>query len=242
MLKKSKYKLFVLITPKIRDFRKVFAYLRTKLPKMNSIEVGAWKQCKTSVFWGEIAPCDHVVQIYEDDAMFINALEGFVISGLKDKESVIIIATEMHLEALKEKLEEHGFNIKNLLSDDQLILLNAKETLSKFMVNNWPDKALLTTLMSGVMARSRGNNRKVRAFGEMVAILYEQGHIEATAHLEDIWNEFMHTDAFSLFCAYPKSNFTDDSKTPINNICKKHTKMIAGWKAPINNILYKRVS
>jgi len=25
-----------------------------------------WQQSKADIFWGEIAPCDHVVQIYEN--------------------------------------------------------------------------------------------------------------------------------------------------------------------------------
>ena len=30
------------------------------------------------VFWGEISPCDHSVQTYDDDAVFLDALEGLV--------------------------------------------------------------------------------------------------------------------------------------------------------------------
>jgi hypothetical protein len=32
-------------------------------------------------FWGEIAPSEHLVQIYESDSAFTDTLEGFVAGG-----------------------------------------------------------------------------------------------------------------------------------------------------------------
>ena len=37
-----------------------------------------WQRSKQSVFWGEIAPCDHVVQIYEDNGSFLDMLTGLL--------------------------------------------------------------------------------------------------------------------------------------------------------------------
>ena len=48
---------------------------------------------KTEVFWGEIAPCDHLLQIYENDTEYLSALSRFVSDGFKKNESVVIIAT-----------------------------------------------------------------------------------------------------------------------------------------------------
>ena len=33
---------------------------------------------ETKVFWGEMSPCDHLVQIYQDDEILLDSLEGFV--------------------------------------------------------------------------------------------------------------------------------------------------------------------
>jgi hypothetical protein len=38
---------------------------------------------RPDVFWGEITPCEHSVQIYDDDAVFLDALEGFIAGGLR---------------------------------------------------------------------------------------------------------------------------------------------------------------
>jgi hypothetical protein len=55
--------------------------------------------------------------------------------------------------------------------------------------------------VSGLLARARANGRRVRAFGEMVALLWEQGHHSATVRLEPQWGSFCRRETFPLFCA-----------------------------------------
>jgi len=45
-------------------------------------QIDKWKNESIQVFWGEIAPCDHLVQIYHNDTIFLNTLEGFATCGL----------------------------------------------------------------------------------------------------------------------------------------------------------------
>jgi hypothetical protein len=197
-------------------------------------ESSDWQKSKTDVFWGEIAPCDHVIQIYENDTIFVDALSGFVVGGFNSGDCVIVIATETHLNSLNERLLNFNFNIEKLISSDRYIPLNAEETLSKFMINHWPNEEKFMKTVSSLIARARHKNLKVRAFGEMVALLWAQGHSGATVQLEALWNKFCQTEAFCLFCAYPKSGFTNDPKESINHICKEHSKIISGSKNNYN--------
>ncbi|MBA3706217.1 MAG: MEDS domain-containing protein, partial [Bacteroidetes bacterium] len=136
-----------------------------------------WKQCKSHVFWGELAPSEHLVQIYENDDVVLDSLEEFVHAGFKAGDSVIIIATEEHMNALNDRLKVHELDLEQLQSDNQYIPLNAHETLEKFMVNGWPDESLFMKMVKDVIGLARGKgNRLVRAYGEMVAILWGQGH------------------------------------------------------------------
>jgi len=43
----------------------------------------------------------------------------------------------------------------------------------------------------------------VRAFGEMVAVLWERDQREAAIELEELWNELLGHHPFSLMCGYP---------------------------------------
>ena len=198
-----------------------------------------WKQSSTDNFWGEIAPCDHVVQIYENDGVFLDALAGFVGGGINADDCVIVIATEAHLKALNSRLTAHGIYVESLVAEDRYIPLNAEQTLDRFMINNWPDEELFTQTISGLMKRA--GKRRVRAFGEMVAILWAEGHNGATLQLEQLWNKFCLEQAFCLFCAYPKIGFTQDINDSVTMICDCHTKMIEGSQKSLTKILYREL-
>lgn len=118
------------------------------------------------IFWGEIPACEHLLQIYEDDGVCLDALEGFAAGGLQAGDAVIVIATPAHREDLGDRLRAHGFDLAAARARDQYIPLDAEETLSKFMVKGWPDDTLFSRLVNELLVRARGNGRRVRAFGE----------------------------------------------------------------------------
>jgi hypothetical protein len=209
---------------------------------MNKVNAGAdWQQSKADVFWGEIAPCDHVVQIYESDGVFLDALSGFVGGGINSGDCCIIIATDNHLKALENRLTSYGIQVHDLISEKRYFPLNAEETLKKFMINNWPDETLFNQTVSELLAACSCDNRRIRAFGEMVAILWAEGHNGATVQLEHLWNKFCEKQSFCLFCAYPRSGFTEDINTSIMHICGTHSKMISGSQKQLTEITYKNL-
>ncbi len=198
-----------------------------------------WTRTSSRVFWGEIAPCDHVVQIYENDDVFLDLLSSFVTDGLRSSECVTVIATDVHLKALNQRLDSVGYNIHHLLSTTQYMPLDADECLSKFMVNDWPDEGLFMDFVNEVISKAKSKKRTVRAFGEMVAILWAKGLSGATIRLEHLWNKFCETEAFCLFCAYPRSGFTQEASESVLNICGAHSKMVAGFETSKTEVFYK---
>lgn len=180
------------------------------------------------VFWGEIAPCEHLVQIYDEEGVFLDSLEGFVAGGLDAGDGIIVIATPVHLRVLKSRLEARGMDIDAARAGDQYIALDAVETLSRFMVDGWPDEAKFKSVVRALLSRAGGAGRRVRAFGEMVAVLWQQRHHGATVRLEHLWHRFCREETFSLLCAYPKSGFTRDATVSIQEICDAHSRVVPG--------------
>jgi DcmR-like sensory protein len=180
----------------------------------------------SSIFWGEIAPCEHIAQFYEHDAVMLDTLTGFIGGGLKAGEGTIVIATAEHLKAIDERLVGSGVDVAAAQSQDQYITVAADEALSRFMVNRWPDDQLFANLVAELIARARGNGRRVRAFGEMVALLWARGDAAATIRLEHLWHNICQSQLFSLFCAYPKTGFTEDPSESLAEICAVHSKVI----------------
>ena len=199
-----------------------------------------WQKVKPKDFWGEVAPCEHVLQIYDNNEVFIKTLSQFVGDGINSGDCTIVIATRQHLDALDDLLSAHGIHVNSLKSEDQYIDMAAQEVLNDFMVNGWPDSVRFFNTISRLFERASQKNRKVRAFREMVAILWSQGLNGAAVQLEHLWNQFFAGHQMTLFCAYPKSGFTEDAQEMINHICHNYSKVISGSSLPGSAcLLYK---
>jgi hypothetical protein len=178
------------------------------------------------IFWGEASPCEHLVQFYEADDVFLDTLEGFVNGGLRSGDSVIVIATAAHRRVLEERLASAGCDVDEACSSDQYIALDAESTLELFMKAGWPDDERFFALVRELLERARRGGRKVRAFGEMVAIMWARGEQGATVHLEHLWHQLCTAEGFSLLCAYPKVGFAQNAAESISEICAAHSQVL----------------
>ena len=185
-----------------------------------------WQHCNSETFWREVAPCAHVVQIYESEGALLDLLEDFAAGGLSAGDCVIVIATKAHLAALGKRLGDHGLHVGALRAADRYLPLEAGELMARFMVGGWPDGRLFEEAAAGVFDRVRGGGRPVRAFGEMVALLWARGERAAAVRLEHLWNAFSGKEAFSLFCAYPQEGFSEDAAGALSSICRAHSRII----------------
>jgi hypothetical protein len=177
------------------------------------------------IFWGEMAPCGHEVEFYGNDREFIDRLEAWVRQGLEGGESVVVIATRGHIEELELRLRAQGVDLVGARLQDRYIPLCAERTLARFMRNDWPDDANFVEVVGEVLCRARNGGRKVRAFGEMVAILWARGQTTATVRLEFLWNQLLRTEKFPLFCAYPRAGFLGGPGQALADICALHTRV-----------------
>jgi PAS domain S-box-containing protein len=166
---------------------------------------------------------EHLVQFYEDDAFLLDELTEFIGAGLRAGEAGIVIATPAHRGDLARRLQA----IDGSWHPDRYIALDAAETLSRFMVDGWPDERRFVSLMEGVLWRAAQNGtRQVRAFGEMVALLWADGKHDAALCLEELWNDLARTHSFSLLCAYPMQGFGDEEHGhSFLHICKAHSQV-----------------
>src|SRR6186713_2528208 len=85
------------------------------------------------VLWAETSPCEHVVQIYGDDRVFLDGLEGFVGNGLRAGEAVVVIATAMHLHGLERRLRAARIDVDRARAENRYIARLAEDVLTTFM-------------------------------------------------------------------------------------------------------------
>ena len=169
----------------------------------------------------------HSLQMYDEDAHLLDALSHFTSTGLADGEAVVVIATPSHRDHLDVRLRAQGVDVATARAQEQYVLLDAAETLAQFMVDNCLDTPRFVDVVGGVIARARGRYLRVRVFGEMVALLWAEGNMEAALQLEALWNELATLYPFSLLCAYPLRSFTQAAHAQqLLTICAAHSHVI----------------
>ncbi|MES2534299.1 MAG: diguanylate cyclase [Pseudomonadota bacterium] len=176
---------------------------------------------------------DHFVQFYENDDVLIDEVALFIGSGLEAGHAGIVIASRAHLDLLEQRLQGHLPVKKTRGRGTSYTALDATDTLSKFMIDGWPDERRFTTVIGGVIRRvSHGGMLHVRAFGEMVAELYAQGNHEAAIRLEALWNDLAERYSFSLLCAYPINAFSAvEHQQRFDDICCAHARVVSAERA-----------
>jgi KaiC/GvpD/RAD55 family RecA-like ATPase len=193
--------------------------------------------------WSELldraAPEEHVVQLYgSDDQLLTRNVSRYLAEGLKRGDGLVVIATREHADAVTLQLVAANADAVSASRDGRLVMLDAQQTLDRFLVDGQPDQYLFRSIVGGVLqeVRRRSSTGRIRAFGEMVGLLWLAGERAAAARLEEYWNELLVGSTCSLFCAYPIDIF--DGGAPVSGldaILCAHTHMYAGPKTMISS-------
>ena len=176
-----------------------------------------------SVDWRKLAPGDHFAQFYETESFLLNSLQSYATIGLATGEAVIIVGTSSHLERLQQLLAMGGVDVATTINSGQLTLLDASETLEKFLVGSIPDSAQFEQTVGPIISEKASKFPRVRIFGEMVALLWRDGNYAGAITLEGFWNHLQQKYSFSLFCGYPISTAANEEFT---HVCSEHTYVI----------------
>lgn len=163
----------------------------------------------------EPSPCEHAVAFYDDDEVLLARLEEYVLGGVRLGHTTVVIATPEHRQRLRERLADHGL-------EDAFLGLDAELMLSRFMRDGLPDRDLFDSSI-GTLVRDQASHG-LRAYGEMVSLLFREGNFPATVALEALWNDLQRTTRFSLLCAYAATDVGD--QRGLAQVCDLHNTVI----------------
>ena len=170
---------------------------------------------------------DHFVQVYQDEVFLCKTVAEYAGTGLRRGEGVLIIATASHRAAFLGQLESDGVSTKDALERGRFILLDAEETLGKFMLGDLPQWQSFHALVGSLIAEMRLQYPQVRAYGEIVDVLWQRSERDAAMRLEEFWNDLAKLQTFSLLCAYYMDNLDASAYLgPLECVCKVHTHLI----------------
>jgi hypothetical protein len=183
-----------------------------------------WKQ-----LLADPGPDGHIVQLYQDADFYSEAISHFTAEGLVRGESIILVATGPNWLNICARLESKGFHIPELFDRGQLTLLDAEETLPKFMAGGLPDGKIFKPLARETIQRARqgGKFPAVRWWGEMVNVLYVDGNGKASTKLEEYFDEVAHEERIAIFCSFLMDKYDPEIyDEAFTNVCRTHSNVI----------------
>jgi len=166
--------------------------------------------------WGGLlasaGPRDHIVQLYQDQHFLNRAVCRFAAGAIANGEGVILVPTAAHWDAFRPRLEAEGVDVKAAQGRGQLTVVDADELLPRFMRQAMPDAPVFLGLAADVIANARADGRypKVRWWGEMVNVLWEQGNVAASMSLEDQFDRLANQHEIAIFCSFVMDNFNGE--------------------------------
>jgi hypothetical protein len=157
----------------------------------------------------DAAPCDHIVQLYQDQEFLNRAVCRFAGAALANGEGIILVPTLTHWNGIRPRLEAEGVDVEAARERGQLTVVDADELLPRFMRDAMPDSPIFLGLAGNLIAQAYAGGRyqKVRWWGEMVNVLWERGDVAASMNLEDLFDHLAKQHDIAIFCSFLMDNF-----------------------------------
>lgn len=170
---------------------------------------------------------EHAVLLAESRDELVAVVGDRVVDAFLGGAVVIVLATPPHRQAIDERLRAAGVDVAGALRDGRLVAFDAAQTLARLAAGGEVDHAAVAEEM-GAMLRTAAAAGPVYVFGEMVALLWEQGRVQEAIELESIWDRLIRQTPASLLCAYPGSLVDDPRHSAgLTAVCGLHSSVVA---------------
>ncbi|MEO6056637.1 MAG: MEDS domain-containing protein [Gemmatimonadales bacterium] len=167
-------------------------------------------------------PHEHFAQLYgQDERSLVDNAAQYLREGLNRGQGVLVVTTGKRRDALLRRLRKGRFQTRAAIADGQLVFLDASSQLAQIMIDGQPawDRFDATVGAAVRTLLATPGLTGLRAFGEMVGLLWSAGQRQAAIRLEAFWNRLLARHGFGLFCAYPidvfGSEFHDAAIDPV---------------------------
>ncbi len=172
----------------------------------------------------------HAVQFYKDEHSLATTVAGFLDEGIKIGQPALVIATSTHGAVISGRLRALGHNVVALKERGELQFFDARKMLSAFMVEGMPDPLLFKSNVGTLIERICAGRLPcpIRAYGEMVDLLWQDGNSEAAIRLEILWNRLASDYEFALLCGYAVGQFYKETQrdSGYQSICGVHSHVV----------------
>jgi len=168
-------------------------------------------------------PPGHAVLFYRGGDGFAGHVGAHLLEALRAGGVAVVIATPAHRDAIAGELARAGADVAAARAAGRYVALDAIEMMDRFMVADWPNAASFWQAISPVLRQAAGAGAPVHVFGEMVALLWDFGQVNAAIEVEAMWNEIGAQYPFSLLCGYPAGSVSGAAhQDALAEVCRVH--------------------
>ena len=150
----------------------------------------------------------HICDFFSDDTHLVTTVAAALRPAFALRHAVIVIATPQHLAAIDAQLDSFAA-LQAAKARGLYTPLDADDTLAKLSTAGRPDRRKFEHAVGTPVAEALARYGAVRAYGEMVSLLWMRGQPEAALELEDLWNELIGYHPVALLCGYAAQGFPD---------------------------------
>ncbi len=170
----------------------------------------------------------HVVQFYARDCELAAGVGEYLAEGLDAGCAVAVVATPAHRLAFESYLAGVDADIAAARADGRYQAIDAAALLSRFASAGEIDAASFEAEVGQVIRAAGAAGRPVRVYGEMVALLWEAGQLNAALELEGLWNDLGRDIPFGLYCGYPETPATGTAeRAALAEVCRLHAAVVS---------------
>jgi len=177
----------------------------------------------------------HVVQFYSHDDELADRVSEYLLGALDGGGVAIVIATAAHRGAFERRLAVAGVDLAEAARSGSYLAFDAAHVVAKLMAadgSELPDQAGFDRVIGGLIRGAISGGGPVRAYGEMVALLWDTGLVNAAIRLEEMWNELGRRHAFSLFCGYSAGSVAAEGQCDaFAEVCRLHQEIVVSAPA-----------
>ena len=174
---------------------------------------------------------EHLVEFYDNEAFLVASVRDYLAPALCGDDAALVVATTSRRQAIQLALARNGVDLEAARVDGRYLAVDAEEALSRCTTERGPDASRFRAFVSGLVVRLNGSGRPVRAYGEVVALLWAEGNVVAAMAVEDQWNDLARLRPLTVLCAYPTDGFgTVETEGSFRAVCQLHEQAAAGGR------------
>jgi hypothetical protein len=169
----------------------------------------------------------HLVQFYASEDELTTGVGAYLLSAIERGGIAIAVATPSHGAAFSANLSHAGVDVAAAQANGSFVVLDAEKTMRRFLVGERPDPVAFETVVGSVIRNASAHGLPVHVFGEMVALMWDAGQVNAAIEVEQMWNELGERLPFALYCAYSTESTSGASdREALLEVCRLHSAVL----------------